>query len=903
MSSASSSVSTLVVEPYAPPFSDVLNNPLKMLAREMEIRAHEIEALSAPPHLPLVGAGPPAYVAIDAEWQTDPATKTLIVVSVQIHVIGECGEFAHIHRPGGRTKADRPSFDRLIADVLLMAMEEGVILEWPEYVIVAAFFLRADLCAFSDLARFKQKLDAVGGSVGTRGPGIPFDVRFEEQDIERLTRARRIVADDGARSRLLQVRFLDLVRHTPIGTRLDDIGLMLGHEKIKLPPGAIERMLDFSIEDPELFEAYAAQDALIAAYFLCRLRESIARLLGKDSLPLTASGVAVSLFKRTLRQHRLDFNTVFGRCVVRRTVWDERNDAQRTVTDTEPLIMRALHADLVTRTAHGGRGECGHVGPTLIGALHDIDISSAYTTVLAMFGLIAWEYPEICLDIERYCGHVVGFALVEFRHSEHIRYPVFPVEGEGQNLFFPRGGRSFCTAAEIEAARHIDPDMEIRVVHGVIYPWKDANVHPFEPFVTTIRDERGKYPKKTFDNEYIKLVGNSLFGRTGMGLKPKTTFDAGEMKSVKLEPDEMTNEVIFSFTMGYTRALIAELMNSVPRHHTIVSVTTDGFLTSASLAEIDQSGPIATRFKEAAARVAPGEPILEVKHRTRQIISARVRAQFTGVIDPDPELADEKRIVLAKGNVTPDITLPDGPVTKPMIKALQNAYLIDLYLGRTPESKTMMRPFISLRQQWIDDLDVFRVERPVRLNLEFDWKRKAVSPRMVTVGEGAAAKGEHIALDTVPWETVEEAEATREIFKGWRKKRCMKTMEDWRDWEGFLEFNTRRRSRKDEGGAGINRTQEGDVGVMRRMFLRAYAQEKWRLVRTMSYPALAAKLTEGGYPTTEIELKNAKRAKLAEGVVPPTEDVLKLIVFLQEMFPNLDVEKFVGEVPESASSV
>lgn len=67
---------------------------------------------------------------------------------------------------------------------------------------------------------------------------------------------------------------------------------------------------------------------------------------------------------------------------------------------------------------------------------------------------------------------------------------------------------------------------------------------------------------------------------------------------------------------------------------------------------------------------------------------------------------------------------------------------------------------------------------------------------------------------------------------------------------------------------GINATAEGAVGLARRGFLRVYAQGAWGLTRTMSYPQLAAWLTEHGYPTKADELKNAKRSQLIDGVVP-----------------------------------
>jgi len=522
-----------------------------------------------------------------------------------------------------------------------------------------------------------------------------------------------------------------------------------------------------------------------------------------------------------------------------------------------------------------------YVGPTEVGEFHDIDVRAAYPTALSGIGLVDMNKPYVTLNPEDFRGNVAGFALVEFSHPEDVRYPVFAVKSGGDNLLFTRTGISFCTAPEIEVALNLK--CEVRIIHGVIYPWLDENIRPFESFVHAIREGREKHPKGSFDNEYIKLVGNGLTGKTGQGVIEKMVFDAGKMRSVTLEKCEVTQELYYSLVTGTLRALTAELMAGVPAHRKVFSVATDGFLTDASLDEIDQSGPLATRFKAMTQRVAPGSAILERKHFVSQLINGRIRAQFTSVP------VEGQGIVLAKGNVTPDIQLPEGEISKEEIKVLANDYMCKLYLERTPASKTLMRPFISLRQQWIGDLDVFRVEKSVRLGLEFDMKREPVNPRMMPV-----LGGQHIAFDTRPWESAERAELVRAYFDVWRRKRCLKDMDDWNDWQGFLESASKRRAHKATGGAGINRTAEGDVGMMRRVFLRAYAKETWGLKHVMGYVELAAWLTERGYPTTETELKNAKRAKLCVNVVAGTEPVIQLAVLLKMTFSTIDIEKFIG---------
>ncbi len=52
----------------------------------------------------------------------------------------------------------------------------------------------------------------------------------------------------------------------------------------------------------------------------------------------------------------------------------------------------------------------------------------------------------------------------------------------------------------------------------------------------------------------------------------------------------------------------------------------------------------------------------------------------------------------------------------------------------------------------------------------------------------------------------------------------------------------------------------------------------------------------GCYPTTETELKNAKRAKLGEGVVGLNDEAKALLAVLCGCFQELEMARFVGDV-------
>jgi hypothetical protein len=175
---------------------------------------------------------------------------------------------------------------------------------------------------------------------------------------------------------------------------------------------------------------------------------------------------------------------------------------------------------------------------------------------------------------------------------------------------------------------------------------------------------------------------------------------------------------------------------------------------------------------------------------------------------------------------------------------------------------------------------------------------------------------EHLAFDTMPWGTVEEGALARLLFDQWRKTRCLKTMADWADWQGFYAFksaNGRRaravedlRMAEGEGGypssgtvkrgatGRIYKTATGLVGVVLRTFLAALVQRAWGISgKQLSQRKLAEWLTAEGYPTKLGALKNARSALLNEQVVPATEEVIRLLNLLKDRFSELEIDRFL----------
>lgn len=96
-SDESTAVPVSHVKPYSPPISTIANDPARLIERQLEAELREMEALmSAQAGTPVPGTGPEVSIGIDAEWVHDPITRTNRILSIQFHLVGECGEFSHI---------------------------------------------------------------------------------------------------------------------------------------------------------------------------------------------------------------------------------------------------------------------------------------------------------------------------------------------------------------------------------------------------------------------------------------------------------------------------------------------------------------------------------------------------------------------------------------------------------------------------------------------------------------------------------------------------------------------------------------------------------------------------------------------------------------------------------------
>ncbi|WP_096259828.1 hypothetical protein [Escherichia coli] len=801
------------------------------------------------------------HIGFDTEYVFNPETRQNDILSYQSYVVlPDNTGISNIIYPPDSQKKSRLSFKEFLCQTITPLLETGVITKWPGIINIYAHFIRADIASFANFwSDYKILLKGIRGTVSSFKNRYGID--FDEQQ-ERRVKTEQIMFDKRTSPpRCSNVAFIDRLLITPGGMGLAECGELLGLPKLTIPaPYSITNMREYLLGDRAGFEAYALRDAEIAVRYALQVRNFCARELMIDRVPATIGAMAVSRFTKTLKENNMSPEVCLGTHIKTRELWLTEKQAFRTIKNPASVPSRELFETFPINCYHGGRNECFMMGVTPSDHWYDYDLAGAYTT--GLLDILTPDYGNIRLskNPDDYCGHVMGFALVTFRFPESVPYPSLPVRTDQYGLFFPLSGESWATAPEIELALSLGAEMTIH--NGIIVPWIcDTSPHNSEstsvflPFVQQVRENRNRHIKGSLEEKFWKEIGNSLYGKLAQGLRAKTAFDTARGVNRSLPPSSVTQPFFAAHVTGFIRAVVGELMNALPSDSTVVSVTTDGFLTNCPLDKINMSGPLSSRFQSLCDIVDPGSSMLTCKHEVSQLIAMKTRGQLTY------RAIQGKPVVHARAGVKPPADIP---------RSDYNDYMVDLYLNRLPGQTLSRSTLISTREMWLSESDLVSREQDIRLNLEFDFKRQPVQPAM---NEG------HLLMFSRPWDNMEEALQQRSLFDDWRQTHTLKTLADWDDWCDFLYCRTVFSDMKLKVGS----KRSDDILV--RLFLRALTQCQWGLMlkdkKSYSCKEVAEWLTSEGYSVTVTDVKNAVRAKIPQmkfsSVTPRMKSLMDII--------------------------
>jgi hypothetical protein len=890
---------------------------LKQIERNLAL---DIEEATATPDKILRGRGDPVHVGFDTEYEFNPETFENDIVLYCFYLIGVNKVLKGCIRPDGFGRKYRWTFKKLFGNILHIAKREGVVSDYPSVTYIYSHFIRADVASWSDFWDFSHKVKGVAGTV--TGPLVRGKECGDGQlsqlqngwgmgrDGKRFYRPEPIMLSDcGRRGFTTYINFVDTIALVPGRKGLDFIGKMLGAGKGTLPEGHhISRYKAFDKAEPLLSEEYCLQDAMLTVIYGLRIQQFCLQTLGLRKVPTTIGGIAVALFKKLIGDNDY-FNEVFGIRYIKSQQWDGLSQRVKKRLRKAETVSRRYHSQFFIDGFSGGINISLYFGPTPLGVFNDEDLVSAY--VIGMLSIYPLDYAA-CYETknpEDFCGEL-GLAHIafKFKESDEVALPCFAVRTETYGLVFPSEGECYATAPEIENG--LNMGAEIIINHGVIVPQKRNEPRIFEQFVRWVRENRTQYDNngETLLAEFVKSIGNTLFGKCST-LNSKGFFDTETGDTKKSSPSPIANPYIASHITGFVRATLSEAMNgSAKKGCQIISGTTDGYLSTDD--KVDLSGPLCTQYQALCDVIDGGSSkprsMLKRKHWVKQIMSLKTRCQLTGQIADDRIGEVDKKIVLAKGSVK----LPkEWGGEKLDNDVINNDYMMDLTLNRYPGQKVDSSHFISMREQWYTQSDLIMVQKKVLLNLEYDMKRKPVNPRMVPIRQT-----EHLAFDTVPWDTVDDMEFARSVFDGWRKPtypkkkegqteytiaeiekanslaNCLKNLDDYYRFEDFYLCHLSAETKK-----GINVQQGGSVCMLKRLFLIAYKKGKLGLASQaekapFTQAEVAEWLSERGYQTTvdDVSYGGRKGVRLVSNVVPVTRYSLELLMLILSKYPNFE---------------
>lgn len=569
--------------------------------------AHERDTMARlereDPTGPMFGSGVKMYAGYDAEW-TEVMPGHLQCESYQFYAVGVGGELAVVCYPRSAQVEGRLGLQEMLEAVVVLALDTGVIIEAPREIVLTGHFLRADLAMTRDLPSYKRKLSNIGGKVATTGEAIEFEIFHLGKDVSRLMTPKPVVTYREGVGYVMPTRFVDVGKHAADRTPLEVMGDAIGIPKVVIQaPYRIDRMNIFKALDLENYRIYGVVDAKIVVYYWLRIEQFAKDVVGVDEAPVSAGALAVQLCRKTFVEAKLDYADMFGVEEVQKTDWSAFTGRRRTHREWEVDGMRRFHEHFAVSCFHGGRNENFEVGPSITARWFDFDLIGAYTTGLLIFRRIAYHLSYESSNLADFQGDVLGLAWVEFRYPSQLRFPVLPVRSEKRGLIFPLAGSSYASAPEIMLA--VRQGCEVKIKRGVIWPWQESggDVRIFESFVKKIRVLRERYKDEPVLEEYSKLLGNSVYGKTAQNLHAQNAFDLEAMGSRPSSPSPLTNGPIAAFVTGFVRAVIGELLHGIPLHRHVASVTTDGFATTAPPEELDLSGELCQRYLALCAMV------------------------------------------------------------------------------------------------------------------------------------------------------------------------------------------------------------------------------------------------------------------------------------------------------------
>lgn len=544
---------------------------------------------------------------------------------------------------------------------------------------------------------------------------------------------------------------------------LRKMGEEMGFKKYDIGD-SIKDMEKFLKDSPDDFYNYAVRDSEI----VLELAENYyADELFKANFPITVSSVGAKYAKDVIKKHFGMNDDEFE--------WNFKGKFKvKMYNKTERFYNSNVEHYITTMSRYygGGRNETFMHG-VFRGAFIDVDGTSFYPSSASMIPFIDLEN----VPFTQFYGIVndrmfdfkkveVGMCQVNFKYPENTLLPGIPVFTPKNGLIYPLSGQGvWCSVQEIKSA--YKNGAVIEVLTGFIFKEHSNLDNPFEVVYDEMlkaRDEAQRvFGKGSPQDKKQKLINNSIYGKTGQGIKGKKGYNFISDRSEEIVESSISSGVYANSITAIARATISELMLLFSRYSdkfSIANVVTDGFLLEADrlysddelnriMYESYDNGqyPNLYLFVKQLEKKAGGKKVRVLAQKHSGDVALLIKTRGAVVFNENSESSEGVQVSLTGFKFSKAMSMESD-----LVKA---RFLLDLYRSRTERVVIETPKLMSAKDYRRGNAEISKVIYK-KFSFNYDYKRQGVDEEDF---EGT------IRFRTRPWLTVEDFFRNKEIME------------------------------------------------------------------------------------------------------------------------------------------
>lgn len=619
---------------------------------------------------------------------------------------------------------------------------------------------------------------------------------------------------------------------------LDALGELVDQPKVKVSLAEKTDMASFSRADTARWLEYGAGDPLVCL-------EYCTAFFGEGrKVPHTLASAAARVVKETvvgyleLGSANMSVNEEFKAVYVGERPLDVKLELTedgmgfRTIKGWTALDGDAeVFQNACANAYRGGLNACSEVG--FLGThTRDFDLNGAYLAGAALVrdvdflhddGVVAQTITKRLLtldDVPQWQTPFVGFVCWQF--PDDVKFPTLPTtvgdstvyvrsaltrrqarakaRAAGRQDRWELGRGTWAMGPEVRAALLLGAEVWCQVGYRAHELMRDGGRGPapsrclaagVSAFVRGRTQAARLFGKGSLVELALKEGGNSVYGKTAQDVTPSKSWDAFKQRHVETGGSAITSPYHAAMTTSLVRTMLLMAQNELHRMgRKVVSVTTDGMITDASVDEVAglDLGGLNGLFAQARQALTGDPTVWEVKHEQTWLYNFSTRGNIS----------------VQDGGVVAQNSFRN-PKGKTSIQARE--HFARLVLGRTgtiASTAKVPTSFPDLTRTPLEQRKDFTMsDRTTNLRMDFDLKRRPLLDQMVCDLVPLGNDVFEVAhFDTEPWEDEDQCRHAKQVA---RTVKCLRTVEEWKRWDLKMR-NSTSILRIDDAGAAVLRS-------------------------------------------------------------------------------------------------